>query len=591
MTSVWLSVNKQSGVILSDNIDKGLGDTLRCWRDCNDETILFQGDIYNVPEVARKLGCEGDLDVQQCLRWAYRKVGYEFLSWFDGSFLVAVLDPNTNRIICGADPLGSMHLYFSEDTNHLLLDNDLLKVVNGRDRVCSLNHQAIYNYYHFNGGAIAPETFYDGINVLPVGHCMVVDGSNFEICPTRYFSFGSSTKQTASDEELCNDLGRLIKRSVSNCINNQGRVGFAVSGGLDSAVLAAIGSKNMLSDYDIDCFSISVDSPDYDESIIQSEIVNAIGGKHYNKKVSSHDVRDNIAAILDCHCEPFTPTAIGRWFLYQLVSNAGYNNLIEGWGADQLFGGYAEHHNALVISLFAQYRYREWWNELTGFGQSKMRSAGISAIKGALISINGNQTANLSNWIRSVFASRGDNLLQVDGSWDSYVNSIADNADPSIHDLYFDEHMSTSLLVTSLPFSLSTNSRNACAHNIKTIFPFLSMSVARFALALPHHLIIHNGVGKIALRQAMQQELPGTLTNKVSKRGLEIPIGSWLRGDLKFVMERLLDVDAELVSTKRMHAVVSSFLAGDMPYNDRIWRMFIIVYFEHRLRGIDLFAN
>tara|TARA_B100000586_G_C20053903_1_gene403227 strand:- start:798 stop:1151 length:354 start_codon:yes stop_codon:yes gene_type:complete len=117
------------------------------------------------------------------------------------------------------------------------------------------------------------------------------------------------------------------------------------------------------------------------------------------------------------------------------------------------------------------------------------------------------------------------------------------------------------------------------------------MSVARFALALPHHLIIHNGVGKIALRQAMQQELPGTLTNKVSKRGLEIPIGSWLRGDLKFVMERLLDVDAELVSTKRMHAVVSSFLAGDMPYNDRIWRMFIIVYFEHRLRGIDWFAN
>ena len=220
-----------------------------------------------------------------------------------------------------------------------------------------------------------------------------------------------------------------------------------------------------------------------------------------------------------------------------------------------------------------------------------MRSAGMSAIKGALININGNQTANLSNWIRSVFSSRGDNLLQVDGSWDSYVNSIADNADPSIHDLYFDEHISTSLLVTSLPFSLSTNARNARAHNIKTIFPFLSMSVARFALALPHHLIIHNGVGKIALRQAMQQELPGTLTNKVSKRGLEIPIGSWLRGDLKFVMERLLDVDAELVSTKRMHAVVSSFLAGDMPYNDRIWRMFIIVYFEHRLRGVDLFAN
>lgn len=591
MTSIWLSIDKLSGIIVSDHIGDGLVNNLRSWRDHNDEIILIKGDIYNAHEVARKLGLMGDFNLEQCLRLAYRKVGHEFLGWFDGSFLVAVLDPNKNRIICGADPLGSMRLYFSEDANHLLLDNDLLKVVNGSSRVCGLNHQAIYNYYHFNGGAIAPDTFYDGISVLPAGHCLISDGPNFEICSTRYFSFGTSMKQTASDEELCHDLKGLIKRSISNCINSHGRVGFAVSGGLDSAVIAAIGSKNLLSDYDIDCFSISVDSPDYDESIIQSEIVNAIGGKHYSKTISSHDVRDNIAAIIDCHCEPFTPTAIGRWFLYQLVSDAGCSNLVEGWGADQLFGGYAEHHNALVISLFAQCKYRDWWNEVNRFGQSKIRTACMSAIKGTLINVNGSQIAKFSSWIRNIFSSRGDNLLQVDGSWDNYVNSIADNADPSIYGLYFDEHMSTSLLVTSLPFSLSTNARNAYAHNVKTIFPFLSMSVARFALALPHHLIVHNGAGKIALRQAMQQELPGILSNKVSKRGLEIPIGAWLRGDLKFVMERLLDVDTELVSTKRMHTIVSRFLAGDIPYNDRIWRMFIIVYFEYRLRGIDLVAN
>jgi asparagine synthetase B (glutamine-hydrolysing) len=81
---------------------------------------------------------------------------------------------------------------------------------------------------------------------------------------------------------------------------------------------------------------------------------------------------------------------------------------------------------------------------------------------------------------------------------------------------------------------------------LETRAPFLDRQVVEYANRLPYMLKLHGNTTKYVLKKTMEGKLPQHIIDR-TKKGFGIPIGAWLRGDLKGWAEGLLFPQGELL--------------------------------------------
>jgi asparagine synthase (glutamine-hydrolysing) len=116
--------------------------------------------------------------------------------------------------------------------------------------------------------------------------------------------------------------------------------------------------------------------------------------------------------------------------------------------------------------------------------------------------------------------------------------------------------------------------RASMAVSLEARVPILDPDVFRLAWQLPEDYKVAGGEGKIVLKRVLEQYLPKDLFDR-PKMGFGVPIGDWLRGDLREWAEDLLSAqglrddgffDAELV-----RAIWSDHLSGRRNWQYMLW--------------------
>jgi asparagine synthase (glutamine-hydrolysing) len=189
------------------------------------------------------------------------------------------------------------------------------------------------------------------IKAFPPGHLYDGQLDAFVCWASNYWD---SPRNDDDVEHVKDHIKTLMFQAVERRVTTSERpVGFFLSGGLDSSIVAAIGTKLM---GPIKTFSIGLrDAPDL---LAAREMAAFLGSEHTEVIFTE---KEGIAALRDViwHLESYDTTTVRAsvpMFLLSkyIAANTDVRVILSGEGADELFGGYLYFHDAPSEAKFLQ---------------------------------------------------------------------------------------------------------------------------------------------------------------------------------------------------------------------------------------------
>jgi asparagine synthase (glutamine-hydrolysing) len=113
------------------------------------------------------------------------------------------------------------------------------------------------------------------------------------------------------------------------------------------------------------------------------------------------------------------------------------------------------------------------------------------------------------------------------------------------------------------------------AASIESRVPFLDHPLVEFTARLPERLKLRGGTTKYILREAMRDVLPPEIVTR-GKMGFPVPIGSWLRGPYRRIVDELVlsprALERGLFDAGAIRALVARHKAGE-DHAERLWSL------------------
>lgn len=334
--------------------------------------ITFNGEIYNYIELAEKYQLENvsgtDTEILLAL-WA--QLGPDVLKELDGFFAFAVWDDQLKTLTMVRDKTGVKPLYYYRiNETEWMFSSEEFALVQSLKAVgvsVSLNERALLK--HIEYGDSDSDYLYQEIFSLHAGTMMVV-GGDAELQLGGGWGVNSNRRQyvpwytddyirlddTAAWESLLgfkqplehySDLLRAqLRFGMKRRLRSDVPLGFAVSGGVDSAALVGLARDLLGKEAHIHAFSVVSPGCESDESTYQQAVVEAVGGIWHKIDVADIGFDDLERYIRATHRIPVAWNNIAHFKLCEKVQAAGVKVLFNGQGADELFGGYPHYYKA-----------------------------------------------------------------------------------------------------------------------------------------------------------------------------------------------------------------------------------------------------
>ncbi len=309
--------------------------------------IVFNGAIYNYPELRRELQAKGYQffskgDTEVILK-AYHAWGNEFVCRLNGMFAFAMWERDSGRVILGRDRLGIKPLYFSETQEWFRFASSLPALLAGGDIDTNIDPIALHYYLMFHGVVPPPHTLVNGVKKLEPGTMMIIDPNGTRKQWSYWeLSFGQRDEDSGLNEQEWQELVyESLRLAVRRRLIADVPVGVLLSGGLDSSLIVGLLAREGARG--LNTFSIgfeTVGEEKGDEFHYSDIIAKEFSTCHHKLPVNTTHVLPNLEGCIQAMSEPMVShDAIGFYLLSKEV--AKHVTVVEsGQGADEIFAGY-----------------------------------------------------------------------------------------------------------------------------------------------------------------------------------------------------------------------------------------------------------
>jgi len=310
-------------------------------------TIVFNGCIYNYPELRKELSAQGyrffsTSDTEVLLK-AYHRWGESFVDHLLGMFAFCIVERDSGRAILGRDRLGIKPMYLAETEGALRFASTLPALLAGGGVDTSIDPVALHHYMMFHAVVPAPNTILKGVRRLAPATLLVVepDGNRRE---WEYWNPSFSrdpAHEGMSPEDWEDAVLDALRTAVERRMVADVPVGVLLSGGLDSSII--VGLLAELGQRDIQTFSIgfeSVGGIEGDEFKYSDLIANHYGTDHHQLRISSDRMLPALEGAISAMSEPMVSHDVVGFYLLSREVAKHVKVVQSGQGADEVFAGY-----------------------------------------------------------------------------------------------------------------------------------------------------------------------------------------------------------------------------------------------------------
>lgn len=560
--------------------------------------IVFNGLVYNYPQLRAELEGEGfafktATDTEVILN-AYLHWGESCLSRLRGMYAFCLYDTRARTGMLCRDPFGIKPLTYSLADKQLIFASELGALQQLSDAPSELCRSALGEYLRF-GYIAPPATIYEQYHKLLPGHVLRFSAHGAQ--PARRYAkmcAGSDMSQLSYDEAVPM-LRQRIGDSVCARTIADVPLGAFLSGGLDSAIVVAHLAETTR---DLRTFSIGFgDEPRYDESAAARELSQVFGTHHYPFNLRFRDVIAELPALLDSLAEPFADASLVPSSLLSARTRRQVTVALSGDGADELFGGYyryAAHHYHRLVQRVPGVLRRGLLKpalRLLPSAKSSAFSDRVRQMRKLLRTEEANAIARHQAWSR-ICSPHLERVLDPNGELfppAPTAQQWLDCVDPQLRRHWANDPLNLIMLIDlnhQLPGDmLHKVDLASMAHNLEVRVPFLDPGVVELAVRLPSSFKIQGKTRKRILRDAYRDVLPASVLQR-PKRGFELPIGEFLRNELRELFRDTVTPATISALPGLSHEGVLSIYKQHCrrrgEYADLLWAIMVLCWWQRR---------
>jgi asparagine synthase (glutamine-hydrolysing) len=516
--------------------------------------VTFNGEIYNFLELRADLEARGHRFATrsdtEAIVHAYEQYGTGCLERFRGMFAFAVWDGRRRLLFLARDRVGKKPLFYAQADGQFVFASELQALVEHPGVRREVDPAAVDRYLTY-GYIPAPGTIYRGVSKLSPGHFLVVEapeGGSGVAAPREepYWQLAYTPKLDLDEGEAAEGLLEVLTEAVRLRLIADVPLGALLSGGVDSSVVVALMSR--LSDRPVQTFSIGFEEKSFNELPYARLVARRYGTDHHELIVRAQGL-DVLPTLVRHYGEPFAdPSAVPSYHVARLTRQH-VTVALNGDGGDECFAGYERY---LGSGLAERYR------RIPRPVRVGMIEPLAALIPGTLPRRNRFSQAKrflqvaaqpaarrYLRWVTYFTPEQKQGLYTPEfrdhlgghegGAW--LLHQFADVRREGCDHL--DALLATDVR-SYLPYDLLVKMDIATmASSLEARSPFLDHKVMEFAARLPGRYKLHGTTLKYLLKKVARKLLPAENLDR-RKMGFGIPVGNWMRGELRPLLDDVL---------------------------------------------------
>jgi asparagine synthase (glutamine-hydrolysing) len=499
--------------------------------------VVFNGEIYNYPDLTHELETKGHVfrtrSDTECIVHAYEQWGAECVQRFRGMFAFAVWDRRQQRVFLARDRLGKKPLYYALIGNTLIFGSEIkaLLAFPGLDRALDL--QALSDFLSLLY-IPSPKSIFRHVRKLPPGHYLLAGREAVSVRQYWDVHFASTL---AEPDDAAQRLAEVLDEAVRIRLRSDVPLGAFLSGGLDSSAVVGVMSRELKTPVITSSIGFAEDA--FNELPYARQVAELFRTEHHEHMVTP-DALEVLEKLVWHYDEPFGDSSAVPTYYVSKLAREHVTVALSGDGGDENFAGYRRYYFDVrenkVRALIPGWLRRPMFSAIGALypkadylpqifrGKAFLSNVARTPWGAYFYSVSGMQEEDKAQLLRAdVRAALGG---YHSATLFEELYRTADGPDSLSRIQYID-------FKTYLPDDiLAKVDRASMAVSLEVRCPILDHRLVEYVAGLPSPLKLKGTRTKLIFKQAIRGLLPESIFER-SKMGFAVPIGSWLRHELR----------------------------------------------------------
>lgn len=545
------------------------------------DVIVFNGEVYNYRELRTQLSgdyaFQTDSDTEVVLA-AMQVWGRAALTEFNGMFAFAYWNQERRELTIARDRMGIKPVYYAEADGMLVFSSEVRSLLASDWIERKHDPVALADYLRYQT-VHAPRTMIRGVNSLPPGHWMRLQGEETEV--GRWWDAAASAQPGGRSREAhLKDIRQALSQAVELRLRADVPLGAFLSGGIDSS--AIVGLMKEASEQRISTFSVTFNEGEFDESPYSRLIAQRFDTDHHEIRLTPDAFLEEVPAALEAMDHP-SGDGPNTYVVSKATKAAGITVALSGLGGDELFAGYAVFQR--TKALWDQRWLGSWpkgLRKLAGGAYAALKKDITSYKKAEMLAGDYFDVLHTYPLSRQVFLEKDIQRLApgLTHHPNTVYSYLMEELGPKSRgeNLPMLSQVSIAEMGTYMQHTLLRDTdQMSMAHALEVRVPFLDHRVVAAALSVsdedkwPH-------TPKQLLTDALPDLLPREVIDR-PKMGFTLPWEVWMRTSLKPLCEAGLEVLSGLdaFAEREVASIWNAFIQGSPRWTfSRVWSLAVL---------------